>query len=47
MSRLTKAELEQSNMELRQKLSEIYDELGELLGVDEEEDEDAEDEDSD
>lgn len=34
MPRVTKAELEQDNAELRDKLAEIYDEVGELLGVD-------------
>jgi hypothetical protein len=43
MPRQTKAELEQENVELRDKLSEIYDELGTLIGVDDEgEDEDEE-----
>jgi len=45
MSRMTKAELELENSEYREKLSEMYDAIGELLGVDDSSDEDQDDED--
>lgn len=47
MGRATKAELELENAEYRAKLEEVYDSIGEVLGldansVDDEEDEDEE-----
>lgn len=45
MSRLTKAELELENSEYREKLAEVYDSIGELLGVDDSEDANEIDED--
>ncbi len=45
MPRTTKAELERDNAELRDKLQSVYDELGEFLGIDEEDDDPEEDDD--
>lgn len=47
MPRTTKAELEQENAELREKLAGMYDEIGDLLGVDDDEDEDQGEDDED
>ena len=43
VARATRAVLEQENAELKGKLSEIYDEIGDLLGIDEPEDDQDED----
>jgi len=42
---MTKAELELENSEYRDKLAEMYDSIGELLGVDTSEEEDEAEED--
>ena len=44
MARMTKAELERENVELREKLYALYEELGDFLDRDEDESDDEDEE---